>query len=467
MAFATPIAVGSGGHATAAAHGWAVATAAGRAPLPRAAAAAAAASRRRTVASAANPAPPTVSAVGGAASDRGGRRRSRGPLVATPPAGGEPPLDCFDIVWATPARRLPAAGSDGDGSSGNGATTGTTPPPPPRTLVYIAGLDGQPLGPAQLSSGALTADYAVASLTHRPTDTSSTWAQLTASAVAAVAAVAAATGADRVTLVGESFGALVALRVAAAAPAGAVDTLTLVNSATAVARRSLPALTVRAVSPLLPLLQADLVGGRLFYTAAAAVMWGLLTDRTRLARGGDADADADADGGSPADGGGAPWDAPRGLDVRRAPLAATLHRTRLIRQFVAARWADDAAVVAAVAGVRGGVGLVASGRDRLLPSVAEADRLARVLRGGGVPVWRTTLPESAHACLLEQGVRLGELLKVHDTPAGGADATRDRRSAAPEAPPPPPRPVPPAAARGRCCLWATTRRWASWTCRCS
>ncbi|KAK1868003.1 hypothetical protein I4F81_010500 [Pyropia yezoensis] len=209
----------------------------------------------------------------------------------------------------------------------------------------------------------------------------------------------AATGTDRVTLVGESFGALVALRVAAAAPVGAVDTLTLLNSATAVARRSLPAVTVRALSPLLPLLQADLVGGRLFYTAAAT----------------------------------------------QAPLGATLHRTRLIRQFVAARWADDAAIIAAVAGVRGGVGLVASGRDRLLPSVAEADRLARVLRGGGVPVWRTTLPESAHACLLEQGVALVELLKVHDTPAGGADATRARRSAAPEAPPPPPRPVPPSA----------------------
>ncbi|OSX79746.1 hypothetical protein BU14_0071s0001 [Porphyra umbilicalis] len=319
------------------------------------------------------------------------------------------PNPCFDIVWAAPPALPPAADGTGDGGGGNGSGDAPPPPPPP------------PLGAAQLDGGALTAAYTVASLTHRPSDTTSSWEQLTDSAVAALATVLARTRADRVTLVGESFGALVALRVAAAAPTGTIDTLTLLNSATAVAQPSLPAVTVRALTPLLPLLKADLVGGRLFYTAAAAVMWALLTDRTRLARG----------GASPGAGAGEPWEPPRGLDVRRAPLAATLHRTRLIRQFVAARWAADAALLDATAGVRGGVGLIASGRDRLLPSVAEADRLARVWKGGGVPVWRTVLPDSAHACLLEAGVRLVDLLAVHDTPAGGADAgaARARRDA--------------------------------------
>ncbi|GAB0497200.1 hypothetical protein MMPV_008524 [Pyropia vietnamensis] len=432
MAFAALIGVGDGRwRAAAATQRWVV-TPPCRAPLPRAPATAAAL-RRHAGPAATIPAAAVPSTTGAATGGPSGRQRRRlaGPSASTRRAGGEPPPDCFDIVWATPPRRLPSGSgfedggaADGGGGAGAGAS-GRSVPPPPRTLVYISGLDGQPLGPAQLSSGALTADYMVASLTHRPNDTTSTWEQLTVSAVAAVEAVMAATGTDRVTLVGESFGALVALRVAAAAPPGVVDTLTLLNSATAVARRSLPAVTVRALSPLLPLLKADLVGGRLFYSAAAMVMWGLLTDRTRLARG-------DDDGSSPADGGGAPWEAPRGLDVQQVPLSATLHRTRLIRQFVSARWADDAAVLAAVAGVRGGVGLVASGRDRLLPSVAEADRLARVLIGGGVPVWRTVLPESAHACLLEQGVALVNLLKMHGTPAGGP--TRP--------PPPPPRPVP-------------------------
>lgn len=53
--------------------------------------------------------------------------------------------------------------------------------------------------------------------------------------------------------------------------------------------------------------------------------------------------------------------------------------------------------------------LLASGSDRLLPSVAEARRLAGLL-----PNSRTVLlPNSGHACLLEREVRLSRILQSH------------------------------------------------------
>jgi pimeloyl-ACP methyl ester carboxylesterase len=54
--------------------------------------------------------------------------------------------------------------------------------------------------------------------------------------------------------------------------------------------------------------------------------------------------------------------------------------------------------------------LLASGADRLLPSLGEAGRLVRHL-----PNARTVhLPKSGHACLLESEVNLGKLLQSTD-----------------------------------------------------
>ena len=51
--------------------------------------------------------------------------------------------------------------------------------------------------------------------------------------------------------------------------------------------------------------------------------------------------------------------------------------------------------------------ILASGADRLLPSVAEARRLVRAL-----PDTQTVkLPNSGHACLLESDVCLGRILQ--------------------------------------------------------
>jgi pimeloyl-ACP methyl ester carboxylesterase len=53
--------------------------------------------------------------------------------------------------------------------------------------------------------------------------------------------------------------------------------------------------------------------------------------------------------------------------------------------------------------------LIASGRDRLLPSFSEAERLARLLPNAKVQV----LPNSGHACLLESKVDLLEIMKAN------------------------------------------------------
>ena len=53
--------------------------------------------------------------------------------------------------------------------------------------------------------------------------------------------------------------------------------------------------------------------------------------------------------------------------------------------------------------------LIASGRDRLLPSFSEAERLARLLPNAKVQV----LPNSGHACLLETQVDLLKIMKTN------------------------------------------------------
>ncbi|EHC12892.1 alpha/beta fold hydrolase [Fischerella thermalis] len=62
--------------------------------------------------------------------------------------------------------------------------------------------------------------------------------------------------------------------------------------------------------------------------------------------------------------------------------------------------------------------LVASTQDRLLPSLAEAQRLANILPNSKVVV----LPESGHACLLETDINLYEIMKANDFLESGAKA---------------------------------------------
>lgn len=54
--------------------------------------------------------------------------------------------------------------------------------------------------------------------------------------------------------------------------------------------------------------------------------------------------------------------------------------------------------------------LIAGGSDRLLPSVSEVERLANIIPHSQ----KLILPDSGHACLLEEDVNLYEILQSHD-----------------------------------------------------
>ena len=54
--------------------------------------------------------------------------------------------------------------------------------------------------------------------------------------------------------------------------------------------------------------------------------------------------------------------------------------------------------------------LIASEGDLILPSVAEAKRLARILPNAQV----VTIPHKGHACLVEEGVNLLEILQAEN-----------------------------------------------------
>ncbi|MFQ4146965.1 alpha/beta hydrolase [Chlorogloeopsis sp. ULAP02] len=64
--------------------------------------------------------------------------------------------------------------------------------------------------------------------------------------------------------------------------------------------------------------------------------------------------------------------------------------------------------------------LVASVLDRLLPSLAEAERLVNILPDSKLVL----LPESGHACLLETDINLYEIMKAHNFLASGAELVK-------------------------------------------
>ncbi|RUR86862.1 alpha/beta fold hydrolase [Chlorogloeopsis fritschii PCC 9212] len=65
--------------------------------------------------------------------------------------------------------------------------------------------------------------------------------------------------------------------------------------------------------------------------------------------------------------------------------------------------------------------LVASVLDRLLPSLAEAQRLVDILPNSKIVV----LPESGHACLLETDINLYEIMKAHNFLESGAEVAKE------------------------------------------
>jgi pimeloyl-ACP methyl ester carboxylesterase len=81
---------------------------------------------------------------------------------------------------------------------------------------------------------------------------------------------------------------------------------------------------------------------------------------------------------------------------------SSMWRTSLLREFVVSD--------AAIRRITHPALVVASGRDRLLPSVSEGDRLTQLLPQAQLHL----LPQSGHACLLEKSVDLYDLMQKYN-----------------------------------------------------
>lgn len=227
--------------------------------------------------------------------------------------------------------------------------------------VYLPGMDGSgTLFSTQIP--ALHAHFEVRCLA-LPRDDRSDWPQLAEQTIALIAAAAAG---RRIYLCGESFGACLALQVVAQAPA-LVDRLILVNPASAFQRLPwlpwLGQITPWVPSPLFPVSTL-----------------GSLPLLANLGRLGASERQA-------------LWQA-----VQAVPQATVAWRMALLSQFRL----DALALTLRQPPTL----LVAALADRLLPSLEEAHRLAQRLPQAQI----YPLPYSGHACLLEEGVCLGQIL---------------------------------------------------------
>ncbi len=256
-------------------------------------------------------------------------------------------------------------------------------------LLFFSGMDGSGLL-AQHQIESLSDDFDLRCLV-LPTSDRSSWQTIVAQthqlidqlqaersqaqAAQAAPATQAAIAPQAIYLCGESFGACIALQIAiaeatrrSAAQCSTIHRLILINPATAF--RNLPLL---AWGSFLPGLVPSSI-----YRFSTLGFAGLLLAAERVAAG----------------------DRQSLLRVMQALSPQTVAwRLQLLRDLDVDRLPLEALNIPVL--------LVAGERDRLLPSAAEIQRLAKRL-----PRAQTRfLPNSGHACLLEQAVNLGEILR--------------------------------------------------------
>ncbi len=241
------------------------------------------------------------------------------------------------------------------------------PQPTLPLLILVAGMDstGKLM---HRQARLLQSDFDVRCLTI-PMDDCSPWDVLTQWAVQRVSQVQQSTPPRSVFLCGESFGACLALKMVAAAPE-LCDRLILVNSASAFSQQSW-LVWGSQVNRWFP---APL--HRLSAVAAVAVLSRLerltVSDRQLFVE-----------------------------VVRTIPQATSHWRFSLLRQFqmpdTALRQIYQPTLV------------IASARDSVLPSITEAQRLAKQMPAAQV----VTLPDSGHSCLIEASFNLLAIMKDH------------------------------------------------------
>lgn len=246
-------------------------------------------------------------------------------------------------------------------------------------LMYIAGLDARPLPENQCEK--LRKRYSIVSIYHDADDRSE-WDDLVNSVLPLIEVIRG--NSNEITLMGESFGAALALRLVAAAASSTFRSLVLLNSGTALSQQRF----LREFTHLLPLLQVDTTGKLLYKVAAVILFKALLTREDLLDKRNVPPGNALS----------------RSIDIDRIPIPTLLHRIKLLRGF------DQIFPDSCLSLVNVPTLLVASRKDRLLNSVKEAKRLSSLLPNvTDIKI----LCNSEHAALWEKDVNLLDVLVSH------------------------------------------------------
>jgi len=236
-------------------------------------------------------------------------------------------------------------------------------------FVFLPGMDETGKELMRIQTAGLKAAFDVRCFVIPPDDLTN-WDALSSQVEALTKAELEKTPRPSVYLCGESFGACIALKVALRVPQ-LFNRIVLINPASSFHR--VPWLVLGSLLFLwVP---------RLFYEIFSVTALPLLAPLNRL---------------DPA--------ARQALlkSVRAAPKKTANQRLSLMRQFdIEERQLHQ---------LTQPVLLIASSADRLLPSVAEVKRLARILPNAQV----VTLPHSGHACLVEVDIQLLKILQTHD-----------------------------------------------------
>jgi len=231
-------------------------------------------------------------------------------------------------------------------------------------FVFLPGMDGSgQLLYRQMAGLEAGLDIRCLSL---PVDDLSNWDSLVEQVVELIAAELG-NETRPIHLCGESFGGCLAMKVTAAQPS-LFESLTLVNPASSFSRIPL----FQFGSPLSNLLPDPL------YKFASSILGQFLVEMERV---------------TPDD-----CQALNNAMLGVSPTTAAW-RLHLLRQFNLNTVGLKALSLPVL--------LIAGGRDRLLPSAQEVSRISRQLPNAQTCL----LPNSGHACLLEQEVNLGEILQ--------------------------------------------------------
>lgn len=232
-------------------------------------------------------------------------------------------------------------------------------------FVFLPGMDGTgQLFRAQTSG--LEAGFDIRSLAI-PADDLTSWDVLTDKVVGLIEAEIKPDPQRSVYLCGESFGGCLAIKVALRAPK-LFERVILVNPASSVSYRPWMYFGI----PLTKIVPES------FYTLGSLLGLPVLAAMSRIA----------------------PEDRQALMEaVSMVPQKTAVWRLSLLKEFDIKdnqlRWITQPTLV------------IAGGSDRLLPSVAEAQRLVRNLPNAEMVV----LPDSGHACLLEKDVNLYEIMR--------------------------------------------------------